>query len=114
VLESQGILGIRTFVGDPADLGEELLAHDVLQKGRGKLRTTPDHGKRLKSAPLNNLKAGGAREAACSLVPRTRGDCVHCDPTGSPFPALHPSGCSSKAPPRPRNASDLRNRLGNR
>jgi hypothetical protein len=32
VLESQGILGIRTFVGDPADLGEELLAHVVLQK----------------------------------------------------------------------------------
>jgi hypothetical protein len=35
VLESQGILGIRTFVGDPADLGEELLAHGVVQKGPG-------------------------------------------------------------------------------
>ena len=32
MLEGQGILGIRTFVGDPADLGEELLAHVGLKK----------------------------------------------------------------------------------
>ena len=58
VLEGQGILGIRTFVGDPADLGEELLAHVGLEKGRGKLRTDPDDGKRLKLITGRLLRRG--------------------------------------------------------
>lgn len=106
VLEGQRILGIRTFVGDPADLGEELLAHVGLEKGRGKLRTDPDDGKRLKLITGRLLGTASDREGACALVQRIADDFARYDPRGSSFPELPPSDCSNKAPPRRWNAQD--------
>ena len=106
VLEGQRILGIRTFVGDPADLGEELLAHVGLEKGRGKLRTDPDDGKRLKLITGRLLGTASDREGACALVQRIADDFARYDPRGSSFPELPPSDCSNKALPRRWNEQD--------